>query len=302
MPEDRYDTAAELREAIEDAMIEAMVPATTSDVAAFAAEHLSERAERRRQAIDIALAAAAERKRVEDLLRPTTDRPSYSGLTPHSSSRPVAPRLSSNPPSRDAMRTVPEAPMPKGTPLDGIAKLTARVSEPPPNAQSYATLGSAALDASEPVLPQPRSRKGVITVVTLLVIAAVGATGVSFTMFRPKPQPVVTAAIVREVASPSTPSTTSPRTSPTAKSAATAATTASPPSAPGIPTFAASALPKVTPRVTWSPPPRWTPPPSPPPAPPPPAAAPPAAAPQAAALPATAAPPAKPKPSVDDGF
>ena len=60
-PENRYATAAELREAIEDAMIEAMVPTTLGDVAAFAAEHLAERAERRKQAIDIALAAAAER-------------------------------------------------------------------------------------------------------------------------------------------------------------------------------------------------------------------------------------------------
>ena len=35
-PESRYPTAAAMRDAIEDAMVEAMVPTTTSDVAAFA--------------------------------------------------------------------------------------------------------------------------------------------------------------------------------------------------------------------------------------------------------------------------
>src|ERR1019366_8796650 len=80
-PENRYATAADLREAIEDAMIEAMVPTNVADVAAFSAEHLADRAERRRQSIDIALAAAAERRRVEDLLRPMSERTSVTGQT-----------------------------------------------------------------------------------------------------------------------------------------------------------------------------------------------------------------------------
>ena len=44
-------TAAELRDAIEDAMIEAMVPTTNADVAAFAKEHLG-RAHREAQGVD----------------------------------------------------------------------------------------------------------------------------------------------------------------------------------------------------------------------------------------------------------
>ena len=282
-PENRYETAAELREAIEDAMIEAMVPTTVGDVAAFAAEHLADRAERRRQAIEIALAAAAERRRVEDLLKPNSDRSSITGQTPHSAQRPVPLQSADSVPGGREL-TMPEAPMPKAMPFDAAAKLTARVSEPPPNAQSYATLGSAALDASEPVLPQPKSRKGLVAVVALLAVAAVVATGVSFTVFRPAEPPRAAAAEAAETAPKPTAATTA--SAPAAATTSPAPSTTSP---PGPPTFAASALPKVTPRVpTWTPPPRWTPPP--PQQPPPPQAT------------ATAAPTAKPKPKVDDGF
>ena len=280
-PENRYATAAELREAIEDAMIEAMVPTNLADVAAFSSEHMTERAERRKQAIDIALAAAAERKRVEDLLRPTSERTSITGQTPHSAPRPVPLHSADSVPYREDM-TVPEAPFPKGapgTPYDAVARLTARVSETPPNAQSYATLGSAALDASQPVLPQPKSRKGVVAVLVLLGVAALAATGVSFTVFRPKPQPWQSAA----GAATTEPTATAPATPPSAAAPPDAPTAAASAGSPGVPTMAASSLPKATPKLPpWVPPPRWTPP------------------------PATAAPPAtttpRPKPKVDDGF
>jgi serine/threonine-protein kinase len=72
-PAGRYATAAEMRVAMEAAMINASVRATVADVAAFANEHLAERNAQRRSAIDIALAAAVERKRVEELLRPPSD-------------------------------------------------------------------------------------------------------------------------------------------------------------------------------------------------------------------------------------
>jgi serine/threonine protein kinase len=72
-PANRYATAAEMRVAMEAAMINASVRTTASDVAAFANEHLAERNAQRRSAIDIALAAAVERKRVEELLRPPSD-------------------------------------------------------------------------------------------------------------------------------------------------------------------------------------------------------------------------------------
>jgi serine/threonine-protein kinase len=286
-PENRYETAAELREAIEDAMIEAMVPATVGDVAAFAAEHMADRAERRRQAIEIALAAAAERRRVEELLKPTSDRSSITGQTPASVQRPVPLQSADSVPGAREAMTLPEAPMPKASPFDAVAKLTARVSEPPPNAQSYATLGSAALDASEPVLPQHKSRKGVVIAVAAIAVVAVAATGVSFTMFRPKPSPAA-ASHPPPATDPLPAAGTATATgapAPTGASSASSMATSAPGagSAAGIPNFAATALPRVTPKVpVWTPPPpRWTPP-----------------------TPATAAPPptARPKPKVDDGF
>jgi serine/threonine-protein kinase len=282
-PENRYATASELREAIEDAMIEAMVPTNAGDVASFSAEHLADRADRRKQAIDIALAAAAERKRVEDLLRPVSDRSSV--ITPNSAPRQIPQPLHSAdsvPGGRGEALTLPESPVPKGSPFDA-AKLTARVSEAPPNAQSWATLGSAALDASQPELPPAKSRRGMVLVVALLGVAALVATGVSFTMFRPRPAPAAAAG------SPSAVASAAPIATPTASASVPTAATdvATPPStssaAAGIPTYAASSLPKVPPKVPlWTPPPpRWTPPP-------------------ATAAPAATAP--KTKPKVDDGF
>jgi serine/threonine-protein kinase len=70
----RYATAMEMREAIEAAMADAKVQATPIDVAAFVGSHLSERTAKRRRVIDIALAAAAERERVAELLRRARDR------------------------------------------------------------------------------------------------------------------------------------------------------------------------------------------------------------------------------------
>ncbi|HEY8038564.1 MAG TPA: serine/threonine-protein kinase [Polyangiaceae bacterium] len=276
-PESRYDTAAELREAIEDAMVEAMVPTTTGDVAALCQEHLGERFEKRRQSIDLALAAAAERRRVEELLKPTSER-SSSGMTsvpPHSQPRP-------SPVSTDSFlqqareMTLPEVPNAKVSPADAVAKLTPqlapRVSEPPPQASSYATLGSAALDASAPQLPQPRSRKGVFAVVAAIAVALAIATGVSFAMFRPKPAPAAANAGPAQATPPPPPATSVAAPAPTTSGSAPRASS----SAPGIPTFSATELPTATAKVPPAPPPRWFPPPP--------------------------GPTPKPKPKVDDGF
>jgi serine/threonine-protein kinase len=281
-PENRYATAAAMREAIEDAMVEAMVPTTTGDVAAFATEQLVERTEKRRQSIELALAAAAERRRVEELLRPPSDRSStgFMTATPVSGSQPhlaAAPSTGSLPTDR----TLPEAPTAKATPGDMIAKLTPRLSEPPaPGSLSYATLGSASLDTSEPA--PPKSRKGVVAIVALIAAVAAGATVVSFTMFKGSPKPGAAAA--------QRPAPAQPIPSPSAAPAA-----APPPvsstadSNGGIPVISATSLPTVTP--TPPPPPRWTPPPV--------VAAPP---PPPAATAAPTPPGPKPKKPVDDGF
>jgi serine/threonine-protein kinase len=79
-PDKRFSSAAEMRDAIEAAMLDAKVFANAADVASFVVEHLSERTAKRRQIIDIALAAAAERERVEEILKPSVER-TDSGMT-----------------------------------------------------------------------------------------------------------------------------------------------------------------------------------------------------------------------------
>jgi serine/threonine-protein kinase len=62
-PADRYQTAEELQKAIDNAIRETNLYATHAEVAAFAAQHLADRAAERRRTIDVALASAAERAR-----------------------------------------------------------------------------------------------------------------------------------------------------------------------------------------------------------------------------------------------
>jgi serine/threonine-protein kinase len=70
----RFWSAAEMRSAIERAMVESGLTASTADVAAFVAEHLADRTARRREAIELALKAAAERERLNALLvKPSGD-------------------------------------------------------------------------------------------------------------------------------------------------------------------------------------------------------------------------------------
>ncbi len=281
-PENRYATAAAMREAIEDAMIEAMVPTTTGDVAAFAAEHLVERTEKRHQSIELALAAAAERQRIEELLRPPSDRSStgFMSATPVSGSQPHMPPAASTG-SLPADRTMPEAPTAKAIPGDMIAKLTPRLSEPPAaGSLSYATLGSASLDTSEPA--PPRSRKGLVALIAIIAAVAAGATVVSFTMFKGSQRPGPTTAAQVPATTPA-PTQAAPPVAPQPALPASASSNG------GIPIISATSLPTVTPPPP--PPPRWTPPPVI------------AAPPQPPA--ATAAPPPptpKPKKPVDDGF
>jgi serine/threonine-protein kinase len=66
-PEARFETAAEMGDALEQVMSEAGLPATNAQVGAFLREHLAQRLEKRRQAIDLALVQAAERSRARGL-------------------------------------------------------------------------------------------------------------------------------------------------------------------------------------------------------------------------------------------
>jgi serine/threonine protein kinase len=313
-PDARCSTAAEMRDALERGMVAARLTTTSADVAAFAALHLADRGERRRAAIDNALALAAERKRVEEHL----DSGGRARLALATDSNASLPPSSSSPylqQPRDSM-TVPDTPEALIPPIELVAKLTPRLSDAP-QPSSYATLGLAAVDSSVHASPAPRSRKGPLAVVGLLVIAVVVAAAARLDVLRPDP------------AAPSHPSgpVAAARTPPVV-GPAPSATSAALPTGTGaswslLPTVAASALPKATPSplapTTPDPAPRsrsqrWVPPrkpqsgpagePTEPAAAPEPAASPPAPEPSPSPPPAPAPPARGPSKNgaVDDGF
>jgi eukaryotic-like serine/threonine-protein kinase len=201
--ENRYPTAAELRAAIEDAMVQAKMPTTAADVAAFTTEHLGELAERRRRGIDRALAAAAERHRVEDLLRPTRERVPVTAPALPGGPHPILPLPSADAVNgRGAIVLGDVGRSPSRPPDDAEARTASLATR---DARSYATFGSAALDASPPVPERPRSRKGMAAAVALVTMVMVtGASGLSRTMLRPRARVLAapTPPTVAQVAAP----------------------------------------------------------------------------------------------------
>ncbi|HEX4448936.1 MAG TPA: protein kinase [Polyangiaceae bacterium] len=65
----RYSTAAEMQQALEDAMVEAKIATNPAAVATFLAEHVADRAKKRKEAIGIGMKAAAERERYAEIMR-----------------------------------------------------------------------------------------------------------------------------------------------------------------------------------------------------------------------------------------
>ncbi len=181
-PDGRCSTASEMRDAIERGMVAARLTTTSADVAAFATLHLADRAERRRAAIDNALAVAAERKRVEEHLQ-SRGRATLALATDSNMSLPPSSSPYLQPP-RDSM-TMPDTPEALLPPIELIAKLTPRLSDAP-QPSSYATLGLAAVDASEHVGSAPRSRKGPLAVVALLLVAVAVAAAARLDVLRPE--------------------------------------------------------------------------------------------------------------------
>jgi serine/threonine-protein kinase len=142
-PDERYATAAHLHEAIEQATAQTGLPATNADVATFVTQHLGERIDRRRRDIDDALAEAAERSRARGL--------SEARVLALLSSAPVA---------------VPAPNRPSQAPPQVMSPLS------PLGSGSFATLGSAALDAGPTSRVRP-SRKPLFVVSGVTAVAAV---------------------------------------------------------------------------------------------------------------------------------
>jgi len=72
-PDARYPTAAALQQALEEAMVQANLTTSTSTVAAFLAEMVGDRAERRQEAISLGLKAASDREKVAEIMRSNTE-------------------------------------------------------------------------------------------------------------------------------------------------------------------------------------------------------------------------------------
>jgi serine/threonine-protein kinase len=70
---ERYATAAELQQALEDAIVETRLAGTTSAVATFVEEIAGDRAEKRKETIAIGLKAAEEREKVAAIMRSNTE-------------------------------------------------------------------------------------------------------------------------------------------------------------------------------------------------------------------------------------
>jgi serine/threonine protein kinase len=238
-PDQRYATAAELRDAIERAMVAAQCTTTVTDVATFATEHLADRMEKRRHAIDAAIAAAEERER----LNPPADRRSASVMPRTQTGSPPWPPPSSGmlpSPLPQNAQTRAEGSSGKPATLETLSRLTARVSETPPQVSSYATLGSAALDTS---IQSPKSRKGFVAVAGAVVLVAVAAAAVSFNAMHPR-------QAVPAMGGPNegTAGTGAAKGAPAMSPLAPPPTPESPGgSKPTVPTVEASSLPKVQP-------------------------------------------------------
>jgi serine/threonine-protein kinase len=205
----RYSTAAEMRDALEHAMVEARLQTTTAEVAAFAAKHLGDRVEKRRNAIEAALAAADERQRADDA---SGDPLPLVGvrMAPHgvvrsaSTSRPSLASADAN--------TVTDSAATDKSSLAAIAKMTARLSEPPPpQTSSYATIGSAALDT--PVPMPSKSRRGLVATLGVLLVMAAVAGGYWFNPLRAK-LPVPPVGVAASTVNGPTPPTTANPSSP----------------------------------------------------------------------------------------
>jgi serine/threonine-protein kinase len=72
-PGDRYATAADLQQALEDAIIQSNLGTSTAAVSGFLAEMVGERAEKRKEAIGFGLKAAEEREKAAALMRSNAD-------------------------------------------------------------------------------------------------------------------------------------------------------------------------------------------------------------------------------------
>jgi len=85
-PDARFATAAEMRSALEDAMVQMKVRAGAEELGAFVTEHTGERIAERKRVVKLALDAAGERQRIKDMLEHGTMNGRRNGSSPDEAS------------------------------------------------------------------------------------------------------------------------------------------------------------------------------------------------------------------------
>ena len=156
-------------------MIESRLTCTQAQVAAFVAEHGGTRTASRKEAIDLALSAAAERARVRDVLRPNPDKSATGVLASgadfqRSGEVSVGSRPSSIPP-----------PMLEPAAMPGL------VPNPPP---------SGSIDVVVVDTPPKKGKVVLVAALLLVVGVAAGAAAMFFFATHHDPQPASSASVV----------------------------------------------------------------------------------------------------------
>ena len=210
-PAQRTASAADLQRELEQAMLSCNVYTMTSDVAAFVARELGDRAEARKHAIDVALNAAATRAQMNTSIMATTSSTSDSGNGTPIKGSPLAStstpahaqsfRRSADP---STMAATMLAPAPGPHPAIPAQTLPLGSEHPDPISQvSNATLGSAAVAYPQGSMPppSPAPRRGGAMVAVICGLGAGLAISVAWyahAMRRPtvasSPAPVQTVA------------------------------------------------------------------------------------------------------------
>ena len=163
-PERRTASAADVRTAIEDAMVKMRVRASVEDVAAFVKEHTAERITERNRIVKLALDAAAQREEFRGVLERSSIKSSPQLDDPQSISDIDLPVIGAMPAS--AVVSAPDPPA-----LPGILV----GPTPPPDADSrpYPVVTPYAVETpADPVEPVPIRRGSLFAVAGVLAVAA----------------------------------------------------------------------------------------------------------------------------------
>ncbi len=163
----RFATAAEVQQALEDAMIEAKIVTHNAAIAAFLVEHVAERTKKRKAAIAVGVKAAAERDRYAEIMR--SNLKAAAGVSGTNVNRP-----SEAPGSRSGVGSYSGAGTPgglgsiaDGPSRNGIAPNSGSSSGPGSASNSNGTLGLAVMDVG--------SQRPLVTRTVAIVGVAAGA-------------------------------------------------------------------------------------------------------------------------------